>query len=335
MSGRRAPEPHTLSASLSAAALAAAFLFAAPAIAVAQEYPTRPVHLVVPNPAGGGMDALARVYGKALEARLGQPVVVENRPGQGTSLGGAAVARALPDGYTLLQASASTLAINVSLYKKLGYDPLTDFTPIALFAAVPFVLVVHPSLQVTSFRDFVALAKAKPGGLSYASAGVGSVHHIFMELVKVKAGLDIHHVPYRGGGPALTDVVGGHLPMMFADAGQALPFVKEGRLLALAVSTGKRVETLPDVPTLHEAGLAGVDMSDWQALVAPADLPESIRTKLHAALADAMAAPETRAFMAGRGLQTLSSTPAELAAYIRSEITRWAEVVKAAGASAE
>jgi tripartite-type tricarboxylate transporter receptor subunit TctC len=329
--GRRARQ--TASASLLCAVLA--FVPVAPTRAPAQDFPLRPIHLVVPNPAGGGMDALARVFGKSLEARLGQPVVVENRPGQGTSLGAAAVARAAPDGYTLLQASSSTLAINASLYKKLPYDPVVDFTPISLFAAVPFVLVVHPSLPATSFAAFVALAREKPGALSYASAGVGSVHHIFMELVKAKAGIDVSHVPYRGGGPALTDVVAGHVPMMFADVGQALPYVKDGRLRALAVSTGRRVETLPDVPTLDEAGLSGVDASDWQALVAPANLPGAVRARLHTAVVEAIAAPETRGFMIARGVVPLTSSPAELADYVKSEITRWGEVVRSAGATAE
>ena len=320
---------------LSRAILVAAWLGACGGIVHAQDYPNRPVHLIVPNPAGGGTDAYARILAKGLEQRLGQPFVVENRPGQGTSIGGAFVSRAAPDGYTLLLATSSTLPINVSLYKNLPYDPLKDFTPISLVAAVPFVIVVHPSLQVASLKELIALANSKPGELSYASAGVGSVHHIFAEKLKVVAGIDIKHVPYRGGGPALLDVLAGHVPIMFADAGQARPYIKSGQLKALGVTVSKRLETLPDVPTLNEAGAAGYDASDWQCMVGPAGLPAPIVAKLDAAIREVIAAPDTAAFLLARGMQGLTSTPAELENYIRVEIPRWAAVVKAAGATAD
>jgi tripartite-type tricarboxylate transporter receptor subunit TctC len=324
-----------LCTSLSRAGVVAVWLLACGGIVQAQNYPNRPVHLVVPNPAGGGTDAYARILAKGLEQTLGQPVIVENRPGQGTSIGGAAVSRAAPDGYTLLLATSSTLAINVSLYKKLPYDPLKDFTPISLVAAVPFVVVVHPSLQVASLEELIALAKRKPGELSYASAGVGSVHHIFAEKLKALAGIDIKHVPYRGGGPALIDVVAGHVPIMFADAGQATPYIKAGHLKALGVTVGTRLETLPDVPTLNEAGAPGYDASDWQCVVGPAGLPAPIVAKLNTAIGEVVAAPETKAFLLARGMQGLTSTPTELESYVRKEIPRWAEVVTAAGASAD
>jgi tripartite-type tricarboxylate transporter receptor subunit TctC len=308
---------------LSRTLLVAAWLGACGGIVLAQDYPNRPVHLIVPNPAGGGTYAYALILAKGLEQRLGQPVVVENRSGQGTSIGAAMVSRATPDGYMLLLATSSTLAINVSLYKNLSYDPLKDFTPISLVATVPFVVVVNPSLQVTSLRELIVLAKSKPGELSYASAGVGSVHHIFAEKLKALAGIDIKHVPYRGGGPALIDVIAGHVPIMFADAGQAVPYIKDGRLKALGVTVGKRLETLPDVPTLNEAGASGYDASDWQCLVGPAGLPGSIVAKLNKAILDVIAAPETIAFLQARGMQGLTSTPAELESYVRLEIPRW------------
>src|SRR5215475_7407593 len=218
------------------------------AAAPAQDYPNKPVRIVVPYAAGGGTDALARYLAHGLERRLAQPFVIENRPGQGTAIGAAYVARAAPDGYTLLAATSSTLAINPGVYKKLSYDPLTDFAPISLIAAVPFVLVVNPSLPATSVAELVALARSKPGELSYASGGMGAPHHIYMELFKSMTSTDIKHIPYRGGGPALGDVVAGHVPMMFGDVGQVTSLVREGRLRALAVTVGKRLETLPEVP---------------------------------------------------------------------------------------
>lgn len=233
-----------------------------------KNYPAKPVRIVVPYAAGGGTDALARYLAQGLERRLGQPFIIENRPGQGTATGGAYVARSAPDGYTLLAATSSTLAFNPSVYKKLPYDPLVDFSPISLVAAVPFVLVVNPSLPVGSVSDLIKLAKARPGELSYASGGMGAPHHIYMELFKSMTGTDIRHIPYRGGGPALGDVVAGHVPIMFGDVGPVTGLVREGRVKALGVTVGKRVETLPDVPTLLEAGLPGYEANSWQSLVA-------------------------------------------------------------------
>ena len=316
-------------------AILAAWLGTCGGIVVAQNYPNRPVHFVVPNPAGGGTDAYGRVIAKGLEQRLGQPVVVENRAGQGSSLAGAAVARAAPDGYTLLMATASTVAINVSVYKKLSYDPLKDFTPISMVAEVPFVLVAHPSLQVASLAQLIALARSKPGGLSYASAGIGSVHHVFFEKLKTQTGIDIKHVPYRGGGPALVDVLAGHVPLMVADAGQASLYIKEGLLKGLGVTVRKRLEALPEVPTLDEAGATGYDASDWVCLVGPAGLPEPIVARINATLREVIAAPETKAVFQARDMNGVTSTPAELKSFIREEISRWAEVVAAAGATVD
>jgi len=302
-------------------------------VGAAQDYPTKPVRIVVPYAAGGGTDALARFLSHGLEQRLGQPFIIENRPGQGTATGGAYVARAAADGYTLLAATSSTLAFNPTVYKKLPYDPLTDFSPISLVAAVPFVLVVNPSLPVKTVADLVVLAKSKPGELSYASGGTGAAHHIYMELLKSMTGIDVKHIPYRGGGPALGDVVAGHVPMMFGDVGQVTGLVREGRVRALGVTLGKRVETLPDVPTMVEAGLEGYEANSWQSIVAPAQLPRPIVGALNKALTGFLAEPATKEHFLKLGMQPLSSTPEAFADYLRAEIVKWAPVIKAAGAT--
>jgi tripartite-type tricarboxylate transporter receptor subunit TctC len=298
-----------------------------------KDYPTKPVRIVVPYAAGGGTDALARFLASGLEKRLGQPFIIENRPGQGTATGASYVARAAGDGYMLLAATSSTLAFNPSVYKKLPYDPMTDFSLISLIAAVPFVLVVNPSLPAHGVAGLVELAKSKPGELSYASGGTGAPHHIYMELFKSMTGADIKHIPYRGGGPALNDVVAGHVPMMFGDVGQVTGLVREGRVRALGVTVGKRVETIPEVPTLVEAGLAGFEANSWQSLVAPANLPPPIVAALNKALTGFLAEPATREHFLKLGMQPLSSTPEEFAAYLRAEIQKWAPVIKAAGAT--
>lgn len=304
-------------------------------VAHAQDYPARPVRIVVPYAAGGGTDALARFLARGLERRLGQPFIIENRPGQGTATGAAYVARTAADGHTLLAATSSTLAFNPSVYKRLQYDPLEDFTLISLIAAVPFVLVVNPSLPVTSVADLVALARAKPGELSYASGGMGAPHHIYMELLKSMTGSNIRHVPYRGGGPALNDVVAGHVPMMFGDVGPVTALVREGRVRALGVTVGQRVETIPLVPTLVEAGLVGYEASSWQSIVAPAGLDPRITATLNAALAAILEEPVTRAHFLNLGMQPMTSTPEEFGRYLKSEIKKWAPVIKAAGAAEE
>ncbi len=226
------------SATLYKGALIGALCLASAGIGLAQPYPTKPVRIVVPYAAGGGTDALARYLAHGLERRLGQPFIIENRPGQGTATGATYVARTAPDGYTLLAATSSTLAFNPSVYKKLAYEPTSDFSLISLIAAVPFVLVVNPSLPANSVRELIALARSKPGELSYASGGMGAPHHIYMELFKSMTGVDIKHIPYRGGGPALGDVVAGHVPIMFGDVGQVTGLVREGRVRGLGVTVG-------------------------------------------------------------------------------------------------
>jgi tripartite-type tricarboxylate transporter receptor subunit TctC len=303
--------------------------------ALAQDYPTRPVKLVVPFPAGGGTDALSRVVAKGMEQRLGQPFIIENRGGAGTTLGATAVARAEPDGYTIMVGTASTFAAAPGLYKRLAYDPNKDFSPVMLFASVPFVLVVHPSLGVNSVKELIALAKSKPGQLSYASAGVGAVHHIFCELFMSMTGIDMKHVPYRGGGQATNDVAAGHVPVYFADAGPAAPLIRSGQLKALGVTTATRASHLPEVPTLHEAGVEGYEANTWQMMVGPPRMPEPIVMRLNQALADFMVTAEAQRYFTNLGMQPMTSTPGQAAAHIRTESERWTKLIRGIGLSVD
>lgn len=297
----------------------------------ADDYPSRPVRLVVPFAAGGGTDALARYLAKGIEGKLGQPIVVENRPGSGTTLGATFVARSAPDGYTLLIATASTLAMAPSFYKSIAYDPTTDFSPITMIAQVPFILTTNPSLGAATLKDFIELARARPGTMSYASAGAGSIHHISMELLKSMTGIDLKHVAYRGGGPAQQDVVAGHVPVMFADVGPAAELIRAGKLKALGVTTATRVSIVPDVPTIEEAGVKGYEINTWQCIVGPARLPAPIVTRLNRLLVDFVATPETQAHLLRLGMTPGTSTPDEQAAHIKAELARWGKVIKGIG----
>jgi tripartite-type tricarboxylate transporter receptor subunit TctC len=301
-------------------------------LASAQDYPTQPVKLVVPFPAGGGTDALARWFARGLESKLGQPFVVENRAGSGTTIGAGFVARSAPDGYTIMLGTSSTYAIAPNVYKKVPFDPTKDFAPIALVAEVPFVLVVHPSLPVKSVAELVALVKSKPGAMSYASAGIGTQHHVNAELLKTLTGIQMTHVPYRGGGPALSDVVAGHVPIYFGDVSTVMPLARAGKVRALALTISQRLEAFPDVPTMHEAGITNYNASAWQAFVAPAGTPAPIVARLNKALIEVVKSPETQERFRGLGLRPLTSTPDELGAHMRSELVRWGKVVEAAGA---
>jgi tripartite-type tricarboxylate transporter receptor subunit TctC len=303
--------------------------------AFAQDYPTHPVKIVVPFPAGGGTDALTRFVARGLEQRLGQPFIIENRGGAGTTLGATAVARAMPDGYTIMVGTASTFAVAPGLYKKLAYDPTKDFSPIMFFATVPFVLVVNPSLGVSSVKELVALAKSKPGELAFASAGVGAVHHIFCELFMRMTGIEMRHVPYRGGGLALNDLVAGHVPIYFADAGPAAPLIKSGQLKALGVTTAMRSSNLPDVPTLDEAGVTGYEANTWQMMVGPPHLPAPIVAKLNASFADLMRSPEAQQHFTSLGMQPRTSTPEEAHEHIVKEAARWTAAIRAMGISVD
>ena len=317
------------------AVVAATLIAVATGAAFAQTYPSRPVKIVVPFPAGGGTDALTRFVAKGMEQRLGQPFIVENRGGAGTTLGAAAVTRSDPDGYTILVGTASTFAAAPGLYKRLAYDPNKDFAPVMLFATVPFVLVAHPSLGVSSVQELIALAKSKPGELSYASAGVGAVHHIFCELFMSMTGIEMKHVPYRGGGPALNDVVAGHVPVYFADAGPAAALIRAGQLKALGVTTATRASHLPEVPTLHEAGVTGYEANTWQMMVGPAEMPEPIVVRLNAALGDVMRTPEAQKYFTGLGMQPTTGTPAAAAEHIRKEAARWTAIIRGIGVSVD
>jgi tripartite-type tricarboxylate transporter receptor subunit TctC len=314
-------------------AFAAAVVIALGTSALAQTYPNRPVKIVVPFPPGGGTDGLTRFVAKGLEQRLGQPFIIENRGGAGTTLAATAVARADPDGYTIMIGTASTFAMAPGLYRKLAYDPTRDFSPLMLIATVPFVLTVNPTLGVNTVQELIALARAKPGELAFASAGVGAVHHIFAELLMHMTGIKMRHVPYRGGGQATNDVVAGHVPVYFADAGPAAPIIREGKLKALGVTTATRTVNLPEVPTLHEAGVTGYEANTWQMFVAPPQLPEPIVTTLNRALTEVMLTPEAQKFFIGLGMQPKTGTPAEAAAHIRVEAAKWSAIIKGIGLS--
>ena len=257
-------------------------LLATAAPAYANDYPTRTVTLVVPYPAGGGLDALARIIGLKLAERLGKPVVIENRTGAGTVIGANSVAKAQPDGYTIMLGTSTPFAIVATLHKSLPYDPARDFVPIALTSNAPFLLLVNPAQPVHSVADLIKLAKSKPGQLSYGSAGPGSPQNLSFELLKTMTGIDVLHVPYRGDAPALTDLVAGHIPMMFGEPTPVLPLLRDGKVRALAVSSATRLPTEPEILTVAEAGVAGFDFVSWQMIVAPAGTPKAIVDRLHA-----------------------------------------------------
>jgi tripartite-type tricarboxylate transporter receptor subunit TctC len=312
-----------------------ASLLMSPALAQAA-YPTRIIKIIVPYPAGGTTDLLGRLVADRLKSGLGATCIVENKPGAGTTLGAEQVARSEPDGYTLLMATSTTLAINKTLYRKLPYDPVKDFTPIALLAGVPFALIINPMLPVKSLAEFIAYAKSKPGELAYGSAGNGSPQHLGAEMLKSAAGIDIRHVPYRGSVPAMLDVIAGHIPFMIVDLQPALQQIREGKVRVLGVTTPKRVAAAPDIPTLAEAGLPGFELVAWQGVVAPAGTPRPIVDRLAAQIAKLVADPATRDKLTALSLEPLAgSTPDSFATYVKTEVDRWAVVVKASGAEAE
>jgi len=305
-----------------------------PALAQAA-YPSRTIKMIVPYPAGGTTDFLGRLVADQLKSGLGATVVVENKPGAGTTLGADQVARSEPDGYTLLMATSTTLAINKTLYKKLPYDPVKDFAPIALVAGVPFALIINPTIPAKTLSEFIAYAKSKPG-LAYGSAGNGSPQHLGAEMLKTAAGIDIRHVPYRGSIPAMLDVIAGHIPFMVVDLQPALQQIREGKVRVLGVTTPKRVAIAPDIPTIAEAGLAGYELVAWQGVVAPAGTPRPVVDELAGQIGKLMADPATREKLTAISLEPLPpSTPDSFAAYIKSEVDRWAVIVKNSGAEAE
>lgn len=308
-------------------------LFATPSPAQqAGGYPAKPIRIVVPFPPAGATDILARAIGVELQKAFGQPVVIENKPGAGGNTGADMVAKSAPDGYTLLMGTVGTHGINVSLYSKMPYDAVKDFEPITVVAGVPNLLVVHPSVNARSVRELTALAKAQPGKLNVASSGNGTSIHMAAELFKMMAGVDILHVPYKGSAPAVTDLLGGQVQMMFDNLPVSLPHAKAGKLRALAVTSLTRSAALPDVPTMHEEGLTGFDATSWFGLLAPAGTPKDIVAKLNAASVKALASPDMRERLAGQGADPVGNTPEQFAAFIKAEIEKWAKIVKASGA---
>jgi len=309
--------------------LATTGLWFAPATAA--EYPTRPVSLIVAFTPGGPSDVLARIVGKKIGELIGQPIVIENKPGAGGNIAAELVARATPDGYTLLMGNNSILATNASLYKKLSYDAEKDFAPISLIGSQANILVVNPALPVTSMAELIALARAKPGQFDFASSGYGAAAHLSGELFKAQAHIDIVHIAYKGAAPALQDVIAGHVQMMFATAASVVSHVKDGLVRPLAVTTLTRTAVLPDIPTIAELGLAGFDATTWHGLVAPAGTPQEIIEALHRATVAALNDPATRKALGDLGVDIVGSSPAEFSAYIKAEIPKWRAVVQAAG----
>jgi tripartite-type tricarboxylate transporter receptor subunit TctC len=296
----------------------------------AESYPTKPIRLIVPFPPGGPADLLARIVGEKLSATFGKQIVVDNRPGAGGNIGMELGAKSAPDGYTLVLAPAGNLTVNPSLYRDVRYDVARDFAPVTVLAAVPNVLVVHPSVPVKSVADLVKYAKAHPGELSFASPGNGSGAHLAGELFKSTAGVDMLHVPFNGIAPAVTAVLGGQVQSMFAGAPSVLQHVKAGKLVALGVAAPARIAAVPDLPTLAESGLPGFDVTSWYGIVAPAGTPNDIISKLQNEMANALRQSDVREKLAGLGAEAIGNTPLEFGAMIRTETAKWSKIVKEA-----
>lgn len=311
---------------------AAALLIAAVPAAHAVEYPAKPVRIVIGFPPGGASDILIRFLGAKLGEGLGQPMVYDNRPGAGGNIAGEIVAKSPPDGYTLLMGNNAILATNVSLYRKIGFDPLRDFAPVALLATQPNILVVHPSLPVKSVKELIAFARARPGQLNYASSGSGLAAHLAGELFKTMTKTDLVHVPYKGAGPALLDTLTGQCQVMFATAVSVQPHLKTGRLRALAVTTAARSKNFPELPTVAEAGVPGFEASTWHGIVAPAGTPLPIVARLNSEINKVLQQPETRERLAAQGADAAGGTAQQFGDFIRAEIPKWAKVIEASGA---
>ncbi len=305
---------------------------ALPAAAGAEDFPSRPVKLIVPFPPGGPNDIIARVVAQKMSELLGQTIVIDNRGGAGGVVGTDAVAKAAPDGYTIGVASAGAIAISASLVEKVPYDSAKDLTPITLVATVPELLVVPESLPVKNFADLIALAKAQPGKLNFASSGPGSMPHLAGELLKINAKIEIVHVPYRGAAPAVNDILGGQVQMVFLDTPVLLPHIQSGKMRALAVAAKERAPSVPDVPTMGELGLASVDAENWYGMVGPAHMPKDIVDKLNKAAVAALKDKSVIDKLSPQGANLVGDTPDHFGAFIKSEIDKWAKVVKASGA---
>ena len=302
--------------------------------ATAQTYPAKPIRLIVPQSAGGSTDQVARPLAQRMGEALGQTVIVDNRPGAGSTIGTDLVAKSTPDGHTLLAVAAS-FTMSPSLYRNLPFDPVRDFAPISLLSSLPNILVVHPSLPVKSVRELIAFAKARPGQLNFGSSGMATGTHMSMELLKHLTGVEMVHVPYKGGAPSVTALMSGEVQVTFATISTALPHVKSGRLRALAVSTARRSPAAPEVPPLAEAGVKGYDYASWIGLLAPAKTPPGIVTRLNAEAVKALQTPEIKAILATEGSEPVGNSPEQFAAILKTEVARWAQVVKAAGIKAD
>ena len=307
---------------------------ATPAAATA-DYPAQPIRLVVPFPPGGGADNLARTIMPRVEALLGKPIIIDNRPGAGGNLGAELVARAAPDGYTLLYGTNGTHSINASLYRQLRFDPVKDFAPVSRLTTIPALLIVNAALPVASVADLIRLARAQPGKLNFASAGNGTTSHLAGELFKTMAGVDIVHVPYRGGAPAAINLIGGQVQMMIDVMPNAYPLVRSGRVRGLAVSTAQRVGAAPEFPTIAETGVPGFEASAWDGVLAPAGTPLPVIQRLNAAIREALKDPALVEALARLGAQPVTSTPQEFAHHIQTSTEKWAAVVKTSGAKVD
>ena len=320
---------------LSAFICATSAFICVPSLALAQSYPSKPIRFVVPYPAGGPLDTIARLLGQKVGEGVGQPVVVDNKPGAGGNIGADIVAKSPADGYTILMGAVATHAINPTLYASIPYDPARDFAPITQVASTPNVLVVNPSVPASSVREFIAHAKANPGKLNFGSGSTGSAGHLAGELFKTMAGVEMTHVPYKGAAPAMNDLVGGQIQLMFDNLASSLGQVKAGRIKAIAVTTAKRTPLAPDLPTVAESGLPGFDISTWFGIFAPAGTPREALDKLHAQFTRALAAPDVREKMLALGAEPVGNRPEEFAAYIKAEADKYARVIKASGAKAD
>jgi tripartite-type tricarboxylate transporter receptor subunit TctC len=304
-------------------------------MAQAQPYPSKPIRFVVPYPAGGPLDIVARLLGQKIAESTKQPVVVDNKPGAGGNIGADAVAKAPPDGYTILMGAVATHAINPSLYASMPYDAARDFIPVTQVASTPNVLVVNPGVPARDVREFIAYARANPGKLNFGSGSTGSAGHLAGELFRTMAGIEMTHVPYKGAAPAMNDLQGGQIQLMFDNLASSMGHVRAGRIRALAVTTAKRSALAPELPTIAESGLPGFDISTWFGIFVPSGTPHEVVDRLHAQFIRALAAPDVRERMLALGAEPVGNSPEEFSAYIRAEADKYARVVKASGARAD
>ena len=314
---------------------AVALFFALPGAVHAQAYPSKPIRFVVPYPAGGPLDTVARLLGAKVGESVGQPVVVDNKPGAGGNIGAEIVAKSPADGYTILMGAVATHAINPTLYKSIGYDPVKDFAPITQVASTPNVLVVNPNVPAGDLKEFIAYAKANPGKLNFGSGSTGSAGHLAGELFKSMAGVDMAHIPYKGAAPAMQDLVAGQVQLMFDNWSSSRGQVQAGKIRALAVTTAKRSALAPGLPTIAESGLPGFDISTWFGVFAPAGTPRTALDRLHAEFVKALSAADVREKMINLGAEPVGSSPEEFASYIRTEAEKYARVIRASGAKVD